>query len=232
VTLQPGHVYTLTSTTGQQKGSAAPPPQQDWPLPYRDDFNGYQPGSTPRYVSDQEGTWEIAPCQDRGGKCLEQTVTAKPVRWRPEALNPLTVVGDPGWSGDYTVGVDALLDHPGTDAELSGRDSGFDLLGTGLAGYHLRVGADGAWTLFAETTGNRNGNHVDTTLASGTADLSGPPWHRLGLAFQGDTITALIDGTSVATVTDSTYHGGQVGLQVGGYYAAQFDNLTVTRAGQ
>ena len=52
------------------------------------------------------------------------------------------------------------------------------------------------------------------------------------LAFQGDTITALIDGTSVATVTDSTYHGGQVGLQVGGYYAAQFDNLTVTRGGQ
>ena len=230
VTLEPDHVYTFTSTFGQRKGAAAAPPASAWPLPYREDFNGYQYGSTPRYVADQEGTWETAPCSARGGKCLEQTVTSKPVRWRPETLNPMTVVGDPAWPGDYTAGVDVLLDQPGTDAELSGRDSGFDLLGTGLAGYHLRLDATGAWTLFAETTGDRSGNHVDTTLASGTVDLSGGAWHRLALVFDGPNITPEIDGHAVAApVVDTTYSTGQVGLQIGGYYSAQFDNLTVAK---
>lgn len=228
LTLQPNHIYTLTSTTGQQKGSPASPSTQGWSLPYREDFNAYPYGATPRYFSDQEGTWETAPCDGRGGKCLEQTITAKPVRWRPEPLNPLTVVGDPSWPCDYTVGVDARLDTSPGYVELSGRDSGFDLLGTGLAGYHLRLATDGTWMLFKETTGNRGGNHVDTLLATGSVTRSASSWDHLELAFQGDAITALIDGTPVTTVTDDSYHGGQVGLQIGGYYGAQFDNLTVT----
>lgn len=257
VTLQPGRVYTLTSLASGHHGDAQPPANRQWNLPYHENFNGYPVGATPRYMSDQEGTWETAACQSgapgatgrdgapdasrgrgvghRGepttwqGKCLEQTVATKPVRWRPETLNPLTVVGDPSWGGDYTVGVDALITQSGTDAELAGRVSGFDLLGTGLAGYHLRLDADGSWTLFRETTGNKSGNHVDTTLASGQVPMGNDGWHRLGLRFDGDHITPLIDGRAVGgPVIDDTYTGGQVGLQIGGFYQAQFDNLEVT----
>ena len=241
-TLRPNHIYTFTSTTGQHKGGAAPRTGKDWKLPYREDFNGHPSGTSPAYFSDQEGTWETAPCRTasepartgrpaHAGKCLQQTVTAKPVRWRPEPLDPLTVVGDPSWSGDYTVGVEALFDGHGTDAELTGRVSGFDLLGTGLAGYHLRLDASGTWTLFKETTGNSGGNHVDTTLATGTTDMSGAAWHRLRLTFRGDTITPVIDGTPGAAVTDGTYTAGQVGLRIGGYADTQFDDLTVDRLG-
>jgi hypothetical protein len=236
LTLQPGHIYTFTSAGDGHHGDAQPPGDSTMTLPYVEDFNGYTEGDTPAYLSDQEGTWETAKCLDgrdvgstHAGKCLEQTTTSKPVRWRPETLDPLTVVGDPSWSGDYTVGVDALLDRPGMDAELTGRVTGFDLLGTGLAGYHLRLGQDGTWSLFRETTGNRSGNHVDTPLASGTVDLAPGSWHRIALAFDGDLITPLIDGHAVSIpIKDDSYDHGQIGLQVGGYYRAQFDNLTVT----
>jgi hypothetical protein len=233
ITLQPDHVYTITNTTGQHKGDAAPPPPAAMQLPYRENFNGYPDGATPRYFSDQEGTWETAPCRHatdpaHAGKCLQQTVTAKPVRWRPEPLNPLTVTGDPGWDGNYTVAADALLDSAGTDAEMTGRVQGFDLLGTGLAGYHLRLDSDGQWSLFKETTGNKGGNHVDTTLAAGTVATGADPWHHLALTFAGSTVTALIDGSQVASVTDGSYSNGQVGLATGGYDDVQFDNLTVT----
>ena len=233
VTLQPDHIYTLTSTTGQYKGAVAPPPPAGMRLPYRENFDGYPYGATPRSFSDQEGTWATAPCRyatepAHAGKCLQQTVTAKPVRWRPEPLNPLTVTGDPGWPGDYAAAVDALLDRASADAELTGRVTGFDLLGTGLAGYHLRLHSTGQWTLFKETTGNTGGNHVDTTLAAGAVGMGSNPWHHLQLTFAGSTITAVIGGAQVASVTDGTYTHGQVGLGTGGYDDIQFDNLTVT----
>jgi ricin-type beta-trefoil lectin protein/glycosyl hydrolase family 59 (putative galactocerebrosidase) len=56
-------------------------------------------------------------------------------------------------------------------------------------------------------------------------------WHHLALTFNGATITAAIDGTTVATVTDKTYHSGMVGFGTSGYQTDQFDNLSVTLAG-
>lgn len=93
------------------------------------------------------------------------------------------------------------------------------------------AGRLGTWTLFKETTGNSGGNHVDTTLATGTTDTSGAAWHRLRLTFRGGTITPVIDGTPGAAVTDGTYTAGQVGLRIGGYADTQFDDLTVDRLG-
>lgn len=52
-------------------------------------------------------------------------------------------------------------------------------------------------------------------------------WHRLGLRFRGEQITALLDGRVLATVQDASHTTGQVGLRVGGWQRAQFDNLRV-----
>jgi len=90
--------------------------------------------------------------------------------------------------------------------------------------YHLRLSDSGAWELL-----KTNGSWNWTTLASGTVTAPGAgTWHNLSLGFQGTTITAKIDGTTVATVTDTSYSGGQVGLGTAGYYPVQYSNLSIT----
>jgi hypothetical protein len=52
------------------------------------------------------------------------------------------------------------------------------------------------------------------------------------LSLNGSTISGSIDGTTVGTVTDSTYSTGKFGLFTTGYKAGdQFDNLAVTSLG-
>ena len=56
-------------------------------------------------------------------------------------------------------------------------------------------------------------------------------WQHLALTFNGASITAAINGTTVTTVTDSTYASGYVGFGTSGYQTDQFDNLSVTPVG-
>jgi hypothetical protein len=81
------------------------------------------------------------------------------------------------------------------------------------------------------------------TLAQGSVSTIGTnQWHQMALRFNGDTITAIIDGVPAATITDSTYNQGQVGLALdgspacaappdcpGSYINAQFDDFEVTQ---
>ena len=109
VMLQPGCVYSVTTTAGQAKGST-PPPAAPLVLPYREDFHSY----TPRLFSDQQGTFAVAAAGARAGrkrKRLRQVVTLKPVL-RSENGDPSTVAGDSRWA-DYQVSSDALLEEPG-----------------------------------------------------------------------------------------------------------------------
>ena len=43
VTVDAQSVYSLTTTTGQRKGRATPPPPASFPLEYQEDFAGYTP---------------------------------------------------------------------------------------------------------------------------------------------------------------------------------------------
>jgi hypothetical protein len=131
-------------------------------------------------------------------------------------------MGDLSWS-DYTVGVDALLEHSGS-VDLLGRIGTQGRNNNGLNAYHLRVGDDGGWSLVKSDTAW----HF-TTLADGDAPAPGlGRWHHLSLDFQGDTITARLDDTTLATVQDDSYGAGQIGLGTGGYYPAQFSRLSIT----
>jgi Glycosyl hydrolase family 59/Ricin-type beta-trefoil lectin domain len=62
LTVQPGYVYTLTTTTGQGKGTAASPAQGTLPLPYSDNFDSATLGQQPRYLSQMQGAFEVEPC--------------------------------------------------------------------------------------------------------------------------------------------------------------------------
>ena len=71
-----------------------------------------------------------------------------------------------------------------------------------------------------------------TTLASGTVTAPGTgTWQHLALTFNGSSISAAINGTTVATVTDTAYASGMVGFGTSGYQTDQFDNLSVTLVG-
>ena len=59
LTVQPGYIYTLTTTTGQGKGTAASPAQSTLGLPYTDSFDSDTAGQQPRYLSQQQGAFEV-----------------------------------------------------------------------------------------------------------------------------------------------------------------------------
>ncbi|MDR0341992.1 MAG: discoidin domain-containing protein [Nocardiopsaceae bacterium] len=225
LTLRPGYIYSLTTTSGQHKGTARPAPARPWPLPYRENFDEYPPGETPRLFADIGGAFGTAPCAGRPGNCLQQEVTEQPVRWTSINNYPLTVVGDPESWRNYQVDVDALLQQPGY-VELDGRSPATQGRSQGFfsspPGYHFRIDDQGAWSLYKQDV-----RSARSTLASGTASFGVGSWHRLGLRMRGDEITVSLDGRPLATVLDGTYRAGQVALQVSPWNRAQFDNLAV-----
>ncbi|WP_189317599.1 galactosylceramidase [Streptomyces brasiliensis] len=254
ITLQPDRVYTLTTMQGG-KGAASSPPPATLTLPFRDSFDGYQKGSTPRYFSDMEGAFEIAPCGHavdgtgvHAGKCLQQVITQQPTKWT-RVPSPVTLVGDASWT-DYQVSTKFLLQQPGTVSllgrvvnELSSANKPHVNI---WMGYYLNISDTGAWSLQdvqgCPTTQCSPGSNKTVTIAQGNAAAMGTSqWHQMALRFNGDTITVIIDGVPAATVTDPTYDHGQVGLMLDGeqacaappdcpssYITAQFDDFAVT----
>ena len=212
----PGCVYSLTTTTGQRKGDAAAPPPELFPDDYREDFERYAPGSTPRYFADQAGIFEVARRSKGEGQCLRQVVTAKGIEW-PFHLNPPpeTFLGSEVWS-DYAVSADTLIERAGYVA-LFGRVGRIQEDASAPDGYCLKVDQDGWWEL-------GDARHA---LASGRVAFGANTWHRLGLLFRGDRITASFDGQEVATVRDTSYGRGMVGLGCG-WHGAEFDNVAIT----
>jgi hypothetical protein len=216
-------IYSLTTTTGQGKGAAQPPMQHGFPLPYGDDFEQVAEGRAPKYLSDQDGAFEVHACEGRAGRCLEQVITAKPIPWGP-LPDPFTLAGDVSWR-DYRVTVDVRFIDEGP-VTVMGRIDSADVFQDGKAawpsGYVLNVFSDGRWEL------NSAKYKVPTRLlAQGTVGLNGHDWHRLELRFKGSGIEALIDGRSVGAVEDGGHVQGMFGVGTG-WAREQFDNFKVT----
>jgi hypothetical protein len=232
VTLQPGRVYTLTTKAGGGKAATTAPAVDSLSLPQYNDFE--TPGITesPKYFTDMNGAFETVTCGGgRGGTCLRQMATVKPIRWTEEKYYaPYTFMGDDAWS-NYTVSADAMLEQPGA-VELLGRVGMQGRNNSGLEAYRLRVSDTGAWSILKS---DKESNF--TTLKSGTtAALGTNRWHSVALTMQGSTITAKVDGRVLGSVTDSTYAHGRAGLgtvdsvdatAVSGYETQQFDAFSV-----
>ena len=223
LTFQPHCIYSLTTTAKQAKGRASRPvpPSNAFTLPYADTFAAYHVGATPRLLSDIQGCFEIAPAQGgRPGVCLRQTAVGTPVFWAAQGA-PLTVVGNPQWD-DYSVSSDFLLQGLGS-VDLVGHATSQDQ--GSFAGYHLRLGNDGAWSLMY--IGDHD-NRTSETLASGKTTGHSGAWHNLALKFHGSLITASIDGIIVANnIVSKRAASGMVGFQVSGWQPAEFANLQV-----
>lgn len=219
----PDSLYSLTTTAGQGKGTAQPPSARAFPLPYADDFENTSLGHTPKYLSDQDGVFEVHACSGRAGQCLEQVITDKPIPWSP-LPDPFTLAGDENWT-DYNVSADVrfLSKAP---AVVMGRIDSSDVFRDEKvrwpSGYLLRVSPDGAWEVLSAAY-----KQPLATIASGSVALDGSQWHRLELSFRGTLISASFDGKSLAAIESTAHSHGMFGLGTE-WGRIQFDNLRVT----
>jgi hypothetical protein len=243
LTVKPGYVYSLTTTTGQGKVVPSSPAATPFPLPYTDELSGGGNATgyddEPPLLAAQDGSFELAPCAvpDAGATtCTVQQARSTPVFWHTTGASPqrfpYAMLGSASWT-DYTVAAEVLLTQPGTTAGVIGRLS--QVVNSGqagaFAGYLFDVGSTGAWRLLRDspTPG------PPAVLASGTLDP--PPgtgsWHRVALRMAGPALTASVDGRTVAAVSDSTWTTGQAGLEAGAFTKdwpqAQYSHLTIAR---
>ncbi|MBL1099279.1 galactosylceramidase [Streptomyces coffeae] len=226
LTLKPGHVYSLTTTTGQGKGTAKPPAAAGLKLPYTDHFDKPAGSTNATYFSDMNGAFKTVRCGgDRTGTCLRQMAPTTPIRWTDEPYNaPYSLMGDGSWD-NYTVTTDAMFEQSGS-VELLGRVGRQAKNNNGLDAYHLRVSDTGDWSI-----DKSDQTWKFTTLASGkTTPLDLNSWHTVSFTMRGDKLTASVDGQTIGEATDSSYTKGLTGLGVTGYQTQQFDNFEVRQA--
>ncbi len=217
--LQPGFVYTFTTTTGQSRAGGHPatvPAAGPMPLPYT---AAPDAAGMARMLSPIEGSFGYV------DGVLTQTTVGEPVEWHYVGPYPApyAIVGSNTWR-DYTVSARVVLPRsrpasPAPGAALIARFQGFR--GTTVShfrGYELKVRSDGAWQLTA------NGP-APVTLASG--QVAAARAYAMTLSTHGTTISARIDGARVATIVNGAYRDGPAGLASLGYYPVQYPSFGV-----
>ena len=258
LTVEPDAVYSLSTTTGQQKGSYIAPESQPFPFPYYETFESYekpeQYGCLPRYTADISGAFEIADRPDGQGKCMQQVVPVPTISWAPD-WKPYTIIGDSAWT-DYEVSVDVCL-NPGDAAGVMGR---INDVGSGYGfipkGYYLQLDDKGDCKLVV-VRGKIDkkalvGDAEQQALIKNSKDesvggkkvlasvrlsaISSGKWYNLKLRFKGDEITGFVDGKQVIKIADELYAHGMAGLLAEQYKdklsTPYFDNLCITPVGK
>jgi hypothetical protein len=218
----PESLYSLTTTTGQHRGTALPPPPADFPFPWWSEFNHVSLHGTVPYLSDQNGAFEVLPCVHGSGHCLEQVITKKPIPWggRPD---PWTLAGNEQWT-DYRVRSDVRFLGNGNIMLLGRIDSANVFAGKNAelpSGYVFKIDNTGKWELLCSSY-----KQPTVTLTHGTMHVSKRKWHTMLLAFKGNNIAIALDGETLASITDSTHTHGMFGIGTG-WNLAQFNNLSV-----
>ncbi len=210
--LHPKSIYSLTTTTGQQKGAYEIPQENDFPFPYKEDYEDRKVGDLPKYHSDQTGSFEIAQKAD-GTNCLKQINPEQGYDWmriyRPSNIKPNTLIGNVAWQ-DFTCSVDVYID--GGNVELGGR-----VQGSYLKGHRLMLEKNGRWKLVFDKV----------LLAEGVIEnFDGTKWHNLKLMFNGAEIKAFVDGKLIAQLNHEIRRGYV--MLASSYNNNLFDNLLIT----
>lgn len=254
IALDPDSIYSLSTTTGQRKGSFKNGVKsRSFPFPYYETFDEYTSpkrfGYLPHYTADIAGSFEIVDDPKNTGKSLRQMVPVRPISWAPEWM-PYTILGDDQWR-DYQVSADVYL-NPGDSAGIMGR---INDVGSGYGaipkGYFLQIGDDGNVRLVvirgktdkATLTGDAEQQALIKSRKDDTeggekvlaevnmASIHRGEWHNLKLSFDGSTIKGSVDGRVVVRAVDSHYGRGMVGLLAGSsgdkLSTPYFDNILV-----
>ena len=238
ITLEPQSIYSISTTTGQQKGSFSDiPASKPFPFPYNESFESYKDariwGYLPHYTADIAGVFEIADRPDKNGKCLRQVIEAGAQSWAPEWI-PYTILGDRNWK-DYEISADVYLNANGWAGILGHVTATGSGYGCKPSGYYMNLKTDGTCSLFV-TKQDEKKNEAGTLLATGKAsNISANQWHILMLSFSGRTIKGFVDKIQIISVVDSTFSEGMVGLVSGSddkkSNISLFDNLIIKPVG-
>lgn len=190
----------------------------------------------PRYLCDRNGAFEVFLPSGSSNYVLRQQVDRSVMglggTWN--SGDPITGIGDNRWL-DYRASVDVSFENDSTQnganyAAIGARQQGgansYTLSGTP---YFLKFSFDGSWQLLVDGAPISSGNVVSgsggVTIAG--FDASFDAWHNLALEVVGSTVTAFLDGTTLASHSDpSPRLSGRVDL-ASGYYYTRFDNLKV-----
>lgn len=223
---KPRSVYTLTTTTGQRKGSATGPNPAAFPLPYHETFSGYAIGSTPKYLSDQNGAFEV----ERGAgenQILVQQIHQKGIDWSG-GKSSFSILGDPYWT-NIEVSIDICFGSESASEDQFASVIARNFQGALWAafstdnpsGYNLQLFGDGRWKLVT----------AEKELASGHFPLDPAAWSNLRLRCHENMIRAYINGFLVSEIEDMTYHSGHAGIGCS-FDPVRFDNLRIVEARQ
>lgn len=183
---------------------------------FSDDFENVAAGASDPNFTVVAGTWNI---------CVPPGASHE---YCPTGTSNLVAAGSPAWT-DYHVDGYVFPDTGANGIAVLGRmqDSSHfyelelrdDVAGSGTTWWYLWR-FDGSW----------NG------LAAGQLHLDGSNYYRLRLAFSGSTISAAAsyDGKkfdALASVTDTAFASGYVGLRTWGTAKGRFDAVDVTLDG-
>jgi len=259
ISLEPNTVYSISTMSGQQKGEFVSVPQSSpFPIPYKDDFEGYgnleEWGYLPHYTADIIGSFELTERPTGDGTCLRQVVGHHTNSWAPE-WHYYTIIGDSAWR-DYEVSADVYL-NPGDEAGVMGRicHVGWGY-GIEAEGYYLKINDMGICRLVitrgkedkntlvgdAEQQALILSNHDDRKggerllSESKIEGFSALNWHKLTLRMDGNRIIGLVDGQEVLSSRSDQYPHGMAGLiapfRSGGISTPYFDNLEIKPLGR
>jgi hypothetical protein len=235
LTVKPKYVYSLTTTTGQRKGSAHGPKGRSLQLPYHNKLTG-GPDGMPHLLAAEDGSFQLASCDGPDGvkTCTKQTTVGKPVLWTDKpGTHPYAIVGN--WA-NYVVNVKVKLPQAGS-AGLIGRYRSVSPSKGMFDGYVFDVNTNGSFSLGVNSGGSAkdtiSGQQLVTAprhakLASGRVDFAAGAWHQLTLALAGKSVKASVDGHQVADIHSSAASKGAAGIETGGWYPAYYSHLAVT----
>ena len=215
VTLEPKALYTLTTTTGQQKGAAIPAVTKPFPFPFTATFDDEQPLSSPKYFMDQGGAFEVVKRKDHKGNSLQQVITRKTIEWEEGPIFNQTVIGDTLWT-DYAVSCMTYFPDPYSYASVIARAMEMHRSHKMAEAYQLKLESSGKWELFA---GSKK-------LSTGMVQLKEYSWHNLTIETKGNQIKGWVNNQLVTEVTDKTYTHGLAGLGCS-FHKVEFDNFMV-----
>lgn len=192
-------------------------------MPYSDNFDRTPTKRSPKYLSDQDGAFEVHACAGRSGRCLEQVISTKPIPWGP-LPDPFTMAGDSNWT-DYRVAADIRF-LSASPAVLIGRIDSADVFQDQSArwpsGYVFSVAPDGFWRLFSSAF-----KKPIVSLGEGSTQVDRSAWHQLELRFHGNHLEGVIDGKTLVSIDDASHTHGMFALGTE-WNHVQFDNLSVT----
>lgn len=222
LTLRPNTIYTLTTTSGQQKGRSDNTIPEDirFPSSWADNFDEDVLFQQAPYFMDYHGAFEVVQDKNSGNRYLKQCATTPGHYWLfDNQPYPRTLFGDLTMK-DVFLKLDFCLPDTGT-VRLESRLHHFKY-DEEMRGYAFEINQDGVWRFL------KTGAHKKI-LKEGTFNHLGKKWHAIEFNSTGNKFTVTIDKKNVLEALDDEFRSGLISLS-SGWNEVYYDNFQIKAA--